>query len=395
MPQRHRTIYLDHHSSTPVLPEVFEAMRPWFSDSFGSASSQHRLGIEARDAIDRARSQAARLIHAEPGDDLIFTSGATESANLAIKGAAFALGARRGRIVVSAVEHPAVLGAARFLEGLGFECVRVSCDRQGFVDPAAVGRLLTDDTVLVAVQHANAEIGALQPIAQIAAITRARGIPLFCDASASGGWEPIDAPQLGAELVSLSPHRFHGPKGAGILYRSRRARLESLIHGGKQEFNLRAGTENIPAVVGAGAACEIAGRNLAGERLRIGRLQIQLIEGLAKSISQSRLNGPPPGPGRLCTNVNLSFEGIDGESLVLMADLKGIALTSGPSCVTRNMKVSHVLEAIGLPEELARGNTLMSLGRGTAGADIHFVLETLPELVEKLRGMSPGWRKPD
>jgi cysteine desulfurase len=380
-----KEVYLDHQSSTPVLPEVLEAMRPYFSEWFGSAGSQHRHGLRARDAIEKARLQVAGLIGAESPEDIIFTSGATESANLAVKGT------RGKHIVISPTEHPAVLNSALFLEKAGVRCTRLHCDPEGRVSSDEVAKAVADHTALVAIHLANPDIGTIQPIEEISAITRKKGVALFCDASAAGGWLPIDVAKLGIQMLSLAPHRFYGPKGVGILYRHRQARIESLIHGGKQEGGKRAGTENIPAIVGAGLAAEIAGRELEARRSRVAKLQKRLVEGLLERITLSRLNGPPPGKDRLCTNINLSIEGIEGESLLLLCDMHGIALGSGPSCVTQNMKVSHILQAIGLNEAQARGNILMSLGKDNTEEEIDYVLDTLPGLVEKLRTMSPSW----
>ena len=388
-----REVYLDHQAATSILPEVLDAMRPFFSECFGNAGSQHRHGLLARDAVENARRQVAELIHAESLDDVIFTSGGTESANLAVKGTALAaLANNRGdHIVISSTEHPSVLNSCLFLEELGFHCTRLGCDSEGLVSPEDVTRAITDKTILVAIHLANHDIGAIQPIEQISRVTRDKGVPIFCDAATAGGWLPIDVQKLGIQLLSLAPHRFYGPKGVGILYRHRQARIENLIHGGKQEGGKRAGTENVPGIVGAGSACQIAGRELGERHPRALRLQKKLAEGLLRRIPSSRLNGPPPGPRRLSTNVNVSIEGIEGESLLLLCDMQGIALASGPSCVTQNMKISHVLQAIGLNEAQARGNILMTLGRDNTETDIDYVLDTLPGLVEKLRSMSPSW----
>jgi len=386
-----KTAFLDYQSGTPVLPEVFEAMKPYFLEWFGNAGSQHQHGLRARDAIENARAQAAELIHAESPEDILFTSGATESANLAVKGVAMAT-APGGHIVMSPTEHPSVLNSVLFLEKMGYPCTRLKCSPEGLVSPDDIARAITDKTILVAIQLANHDIGAIQPIEEISRIARERGVPLFCDASACGGWLPIDVHRLGVQMLSLAPHRFYGPKGSGILYRNRHARIESLLHGGKQEGGKRAGTENVPAIVGAGKACEMAGRDLDKRRSHTAKLQKRLVEELLKRVRFNRLNGPPPGPKRLSTNVNISIEGIEGESLLLLCDMQGIALASGPSCVTQNLKISHVLQAIGLNEAQARGNILMTLGKDNTEADIDYVLDTLPGLVEKLRAMSPSWK---
>lgn len=385
------TAYLDHQAATPVLPEVFEAMRPFFTEAFGSASSLHQHGLRARDALAKAREQIAAFINAESPDDIIFTSDGTESANLAIKGVADAGRKRGNRIVVTATEHPSVLGSVEFLEKQGFTSTKVRVNAEGIIDPDDVRAALTDKSILVAVHHANHDIGAIQPIREVAAITAERGIPLYVDAEASAGWLPVDVRALGADLLSFSPHRFYGPKGAGVLYRSRRARLNSLLHGGVQEGGRRAGTENIPAIVGAGVAAEIAGRELNARIAHTARLQKKLWDGLRAKIPHLKLNGPELGPLRLSTNLNLSAEFVEGEGLLLMLDARGIAVASGTSCVSKSLKISHVLSAIGLDHSLGQAAVLLTLGQDNTDAEIDYVLETLPQVVSKLRGMSPMW----
>lgn len=386
-----RRVYLDHQAATPVLPEVFEAMKPFFTESFGSPSSLHRHGLQARDALETARAQAAAFIHAESADDIIFTSGGTESANLAVKGTAWANQRRGNHIVASAIEHPAVLNSIEFLEKQGFASTRVKVDAEGAIDPAQVQAAITDQTILLCVHQANHDLGTIEPIREIAAIAAERGIPLFVDATASGGWLSIDVQELGCSLLSLSPHRFYGPKGVGILYRNRRARLTSLVHGGVQEGGRRAGAENLPAIVGAGVAAEAAARELPSRMARVAALQQRLWEGLQARIPHLKLNGPPPGPRRLCANLNLSIGFVEGEGVVLLADMQGIALTSGTSCVSKSLKVSPVLAAIGLEHSLAQGAVIFSLGKDNTPEEIDHVIETLPKLVAKLRGMSPSW----
>jgi cysteine desulfurase len=383
--------YLDHQAATPVLPEVFEAMTPFFTEAFGNASSLHQHGLRARDALAKARGQIATMINAESPEDIIFTSDGTESANLAIKGVAEAGSKRGNHIVVSATEHPSVLGSAAFLETQGFTSTKVRVDADGMVNPEDVEAALTDQTLLVAVHHANHDIGAIQPIRDIAAITARRGIPLYVDAEATAGWLPVDVRAMGADLLSFSPHRFYGPKGVGVLYRSRRVRLNGQLHGGVQEGGRRAGTENIPAIVGAGVAAEIAGRELNSRIAHTARLQQKLCDGLNAKIPHLRLNGPEPGQRRISTNLNLSAEFVEGEGLVLMLDARGIAVASGTSCVSKALKVSHVLSAIGLDHSLGQAAILLTLGKDNTDAEIDYVLETLPQVVSKLRGMSPMW----
>ncbi len=384
-------VYLDHQSTTPVLPEVFEAMLPYFTEAFGSPSSLHQYGLRARDALAAARAQMAVLINAESQDDILFTSGGTEAANLAVKGVAYASQRRRNHLVVSATEHPAVMNSVEFLEGQGFTCTRVKVNAEGCVDPADVHAALTDKTALVCVHHVNHDIGTIQAVAEIAKITTAAGVPLFVDATASGGWLPIDVQAMGASLLSLSPHRFHGPKGVGVLYRNRRTQLHGILHGGVQEGGRRAGAENVPAIVGGGVAAEIAARELPRRIAHTAQLQRRLWDGLKSQVPYLKLNGPQPGSGRITTNLNFSVEFTEGEGLLLMLDTQGIAVASGTSCVSKALKVSPVLKAIGLDHVLAQGTILLSLGQTNTEEDVDCFLEVFPKVVAKLRGMSPMW----
>jgi len=384
-------VFLDHQATTPVLPEVFEAMKPFLSEACGSPSSLHQLGLRARDALARAREQVAAFINAESPDEILFTSGGTESANLAVKGTAYANQRRGDHIVISEIEHPSVINSVEFLKKQGFNCTRVKVDPEGFVDPAEVRAALTEKTILICVHHVNHDIGTIEPIREIGEIAAGKGIPLFVDAVASGGWLPIDVRALGVQLLSLSPHRFYGPKGVGVLYRNRRARLTSLLHGGVQEGGLRAGTENVPAIVGAGVAAEVAARELPQRAAHTAGLQQRLWDGLKSRVEYVRLNGPEPGPHRSSTNLNLSVEFIEGEGLALALDLEGIAVASGPSCISHSLKISPVLTAIGLGHSLAQGNVLLSLGRENTTEEIDFVVDKFARAVARLRSLSPLW----
>lgn len=386
-----RQVFLDHQSSTPVLPEVFEAMRPFFTESFGNPSSLHHHGLRAREALQRARTQVATFIHAESPDEVFFTSDGTESANLAIKGVAYANQRRGQHIVTSEIEHPAVLQSLEFLEKQGFTCTRVKVDAEGTIDPAAIRAAVTDQTILIAIQHSNHDIGTLEPVQAIGQIAAEKGIAFYVDAEASAGWLPIDVQALGANLLSFSPHRFYGPKGVGVLYRNRRARLVSILHGGVQEGGRRAGVENVPGIVGAGIASEIAARELPQRAAHVARLQRKLWDGLKARVPYLRLNGPEPGPRRHPANLNLSSEFIEGEGQLLLCDAKGIAVASGSSCVSKSLKISHVLAAIGLDHALAQGNLILSLGKDNTDQEMDYVIETFGSIVEKLRGMSPTW----
>jgi cysteine desulfurase len=385
-------ICLDHQSATPLRPEVFEAMRPFLTgDGFGNPSSLHQHGLRARDAIAKAREQVAAFVGAESPEDILFTSDGSESINLAVKGVAWA-NQRRGRhLVASATEHPAVLESIAFLEKQGFASSLVSVDGEGRLGVESFDEALTDETVLACVHQANHDIGTIQPLEALAAICADRGVPLLLDAEAAAGWLPLQAARPGIGLLSFSPHRFGGPKGVGVLYRHRRTRLTNLIHGGIQEGGFRAGTENVAAIVGAGAACELVGPAVRARAEQAARLQRRLWEGIQARVPYVKLNGPPPGPARLGASLNVSFEFVEGEGLLLILDTQGIAVASGTSCVSKALKVSHVLKAIGADHTLAQGSVLFSLADSNTDAEIDTVLDVLPKVVEKLRGLSPLW----
>ncbi len=386
-----RHVYLDHQAATPLLPEAFEAMKPYFTDWFGNASSLHQHGLRVRDALKIARQQVAALINADSEEEIFFTSDGTESANLAIKGVAYANERKGKHLVVCATEHPSVINSVEFLEKQGWTCTRVGVNSEGFIDLDELRSALTPQTVLVAVHHVNHDIGTIQPVVEVGRICAEKSVPLYVDCEASAGWLPIDVKSWGAALVSFSPHRLYGPKGVGVLYRNKRARIVSIIHGGVQESGRRAGTENIPAIVGAGVAAEIALRELTDRVAHTAALQRRLWEGLKTRVPFIKLNGPEPGPGRISTNLNLSTEFIEGEGQLLLCDLSGIAVASGSSCVSKSLKISHVLAAIGLDHALAQGNIIMTLGKDTTADDVDYVIETFGRIVEKLRGMSPMW----
>ena len=389
-----RRVYFDHQAATPVLSEVADAMKPFFSEAFGNPSSLHEQGLRARDAVAAARAQIARFVNAPSPDEIIFTSDGTESANQAIKGVAWANQRRGNHIIIGRTEHPAVLHSVAFLEKHGFTATRIEVDHAGRIDPEKIRAAITDQTILISVHHVNHEIGAVQPVAEIARLAREKGILFYVDADAGAGWLPIDVQALGADLISFSPHRFYGPKGVGVLYRHPRARLESILHGGDQEGGRRAGVENVAGIVGAGLAAEIAGRELPRRAAYCRRLQQRLWTGLHSSIGRLHLNGPEPGPDRSPVNLNFSAAFTEGEGLVLMCDTRGIALASGSGCVTKSLQASHVLEAIGLDPALAQAAVLLSLGQGNTDAEVDYFLEVFPKAVERLRAMSPALSAP-
>jgi cysteine desulfurase len=349
--------------------------------------------LRVRDGIKKAREQVAAMINAESADDLIFTSCGTESANLAIKGFVDANARKGTHIVLAATEHPSVINSIEYLEKHGFTSTKVPVNSVGQIDPEAVRAAITDQTILVCVHMVNHDIGTIQPIREVSKVTQEKGVALYVDAVAAAGWLPIDVQSLGCQLLSLSPNRFYGPKGVGILYRNRKARVTSHIHGGVQESGRRAGTENVPAIIGAGVAAESALHNLTQRISYVGGLQKRLYDGFISKIQYIKLNGPVPGPDRICNSLNWSTEFIEGEGQLLLFDLNGIAVASGSSCVSKSLKVSHVLSAIGLDHALAQGNIIMSLGKDNTEEQIDYVIEVFQKIAAKLRSMSPMWQE--
>ncbi len=386
-----RTVFLDHLSATPVDPRVFDAMKPYFTEVFGNPSSLHRYGLQVRDALSKAREQFAFLINAESPEEILFTSGGTEANNLAIKGIAYANQRKGNHIIIAETEHPSILESIAFLEKQGFTHSKVRVDKLGILNPDDVRNAITDKTILIAVHHVNHDIGSIQPIAEIGKIANEKGIAFFSDATASAGWVPIDVRAMGVNALSFAPHRFYGPKGVGVLYRNRKARLVSIIHGGVQENGRRAGTENVPAIVGGGLAAELARKEMPQRIEHVQKLQKRLMDGLSTKVPYLKINGPPCGPHRSPSNVSLATEFIEGEGQLLLLDHHGVCVASGGSCVSKSLKVSHVLSAIGLDHALAQGSIIMTLGKDNTESDMDYVVETMAKIVEKLRTMSPMW----
>ncbi|RKY58005.1 MAG: cysteine desulfurase NifS [Candidatus Latescibacterota bacterium] len=385
-----RRIYLDYAATTPVHPEVVRTMLPYLTERYGNPSSIHAFGQEARTAVEDARGQVADLIGAKP-EEIVFTSGGTEADNFALKGVAYALRKRGDHIITSSVEHHAVFEACKFLEKGGFKVTYLPVDRYGMVDPEAVHRAITDKTILVSVMHANNEVGTMQPIAEISKIAHERGAYFHTDAVQTAGHIPVDVEELDADLLSMSAHKLYGPKGVGALYIRKGTRIASFVHGGEQERGRRAGTENVPGIVGFGKAAEIAKRERETEARRLSELRDRLIEGLLERIEHINLNGHPTC--RLPNNVHVSVEFVEGESMLLNLDLEGIAASTGSACSSGSLEPSHVLLAMGLSHELAHGSLRFTMGRWTTEEDVDRVLEVLPEVVAKLRAMSPLYRK--
>lgn len=383
-------VYLDNASTTPLLPEVREAMLPYMGEIFGNPSSLHDYGDGAREAMETARSQVAQLIGAD-ADGVIFTGSGTESNNFAIKGLALAQQSKGKHIVISAIEHFSVMHSARTLEKLGFELTLVPVDKYGVVDVDEIGREIRKDTILVSVMHANGEVGTIQPIAEIAKITKERGVVFHTDAVATAGTIPVNVKELGVDVLSLAGNQFYGPKGVGALWVRKGIRILPLLDGGVQEGGRRAGTENVPAIAGLGKAAEIAAANMADRIKRLTPLRDRLLNELPAKIGHVAVTGHPTQ--RLPGHASFCVEFIEGESMLMLLNMQGVAVSSGSACTSRALKASHVLIAMGLPHELAQGSLLMSLGKDNTDKDIDYVLDVMPPIVERLRQMSPLYDK--
>jgi cysteine desulfurase len=378
-------IYLDYAATTPAHPDVVAAMQPYFTENFGNPSSVYSYGQEAREAVETARASVAALLGAEAGE-ICFTSGGTEADNFALQGTAFA-GEGRDHIITTVIEHHAVLETCAFLEKRGFRVTYLPVDRDGLVDPDDIRKAIGRGTFLVSVMHANNEMGAIQPIAEISRITREAGVLLHTDAVQTSGHIPVSVYELGVDLLSVSAHKLYGPKGVGALYIRRGTELVPFLHGGGQEDGRRASTENVPGIVGFGRAAEITAAELQCEALRLTGLRDSLIAGILERIDDTCLNGHPTR--RLPNNVNISVSFVEGEAILVHLDLEGICASTGSACSSGSMEASHVLLATGCPPELARGSIRFTMGRWTTGADVEKVLEVLPGIVARLRAMSP------
>lgn len=381
-----RHVYLDHAATTAVKPEVLEAMLPYFTEKYGNASSIYTLGRETKKAIEEARDKVAAALHAQ-SREIFFTGSGTEADNWAIKGVAYANRQKGNHIITTATEHHAVLHTCQYLESEGFEVTYLPVDENGLVTPEQVQAAIKPATILVTVMFANNEIGTIQPIPEIGRITREKGIVLHTDAVQAIGNIPIDVEEMKIDLLSLSSHKFYGPKGIGALYVRKGVKLTSFMHGGAQERGRRASTENVPAIVGFGKAIELASRGLDAYNAKLTALRERTISEIQSKIPFVRLNGDRHK--RLPGNVNFSFEFIEGESLLLMLDMKGIAASSGSACTSGSLDPSHVLLAIGLPHEIAHGSLRLTFGEENTDADIDYLMEALPVIVQRLREMSP------
>jgi cysteine desulfurase len=385
-----RKIYLDYAATTPTDPAVVEAMEPYFFEKFGNASSIHAFGQEAKKAIEDARETVAAFLGAKP-EEIVFTSGGTESDNAALKGVAWALEKKGNHIVTSAIEHHAILEPCKFLEKRGFKISYVGVDKFGIVDPKDIEKAITDKTILISVMHANNEIGVIQPIADIGKIARKKGIYLHTDAVQTVGHVPVNVNDLSVDLLSLSAHKFYGPKGVGALYIRKGTRIERLLDGGDQEWRKRASTHNTPGIVGLGKAVELCQEKMEEEIVFQAGLRDELIKEIPNRISDVCLNGH--AAQRLPNNVNFSIKYIEGESMLLNLDMLGIAASTGSACTSTSLEPSHVLLALGLPHEIAHGSLRFTLGRWSKEDDVDALLEHLPKIVQTLRAMSPLYDK--
>lgn len=385
-----KRIYMDNAATTRVTEPVFEAMRPYFCEIFGNPSSVHAFGREARKAVEQARRQVAAALGAQAGE-IYFTGSGTEADNWALRGAAYAQKARGRHIITTQIEHHAVLHAAEQLEKEGFEVTYLPVDEDGVVSLEALEKALRPDTTLVSIMAANNEIGAIQPIREAAKLARAHGALFHTDAVQAIGCVPIDVKADGIDLLSLSGHKFHAPKGVGALYIRSGVKLQRLIYGGAQEKTQRGGTENVASIVGMGKAIELAMESMESRNAYVSGLRDRLIEGILRRIPETRLNGHRTR--RLSGNVNVSIRYIEGEALLLSLDMKGIAGSSGSACTSGSLDPSHVLLAIGLPHEIAHGSLRLSLSEENTAEEVDYTIDALVEIVERLRAMSPLYEK--
>jgi cysteine desulfurase len=385
-----KQVYLDNTATTPLIPEVREAMLPYLGESFGNPSCVHSWGDEARDSVEAAREQVAALIGAN-SEEIIFTGSGTESNNFAVKGLAMAQQKKGKHIVVSAIEHFSVLHSAKTLEKWGFDLTLVPVDKHGGVDPESLRKRIRKDTVLVSVMHANGEVGTIEPIKEIARIARENNVTFHCDAVATAGTVPVDVKELGVDALSLAGNQFYGPKGVGALWVRRGVRIMPLLEGGVQEGGRRAGTENVPAIVGLGKAAELAKAGMAARIGQLTKLRDRLLQELPVRIDHVVVTGHPKQ--RLPGHASFCVEFIEGEAMLMLLSSQGVAVTSGSACTSKALKASHVLIAMGLSHALAQGSLLFGFGIDNTDEDVDYVLEVLPPIVDKLRQMSPLYSK--
>ncbi|HEX3177938.1 MAG TPA: IscS subfamily cysteine desulfurase [Methylomirabilota bacterium] len=379
-----RRVYLDHNASTPVHPEVVAEMLPYFGQVYGNPSSVHGFGREARDAVDVARDRVAAFLRARP-DEIVFTSGGTESDNFGVKGLAWARG--HGHVITSKIEHHAVLRTCQALEAQGFAVTYLPVDQYGMIDPDDVRRAMRGDTIAISIMHANSEVGTIQPVRAIGAIAHEHDVPFHVDAVQTFGKIDIDVDAFNIDLLSFSGHKIYGPKGVAGLFIRKGTKMVSVQHGGEHERRRRAGTENVPGIVGLGKAVEVRGRDMKDEAVRLTALRDRLWDGVRARVPDVRLNGHPSE--RVPGTANIAYKNVESESIVLGLDLKGIAVSAGSACTAGSVEPSYVLVAMGVPVEWAMGAVRSSLGRSTTAEDIDYVIESVEPIVRKLRAALP------
>ena len=382
-----RRVYMDHGAGMPLDSRVFEAMKPYFGENYGNPSSSHSSGNVARNAVESARENVARLVAAEKPQEVIFTSGGTESNNLAIKGFVYRNRKKGNHIVTTAIEHMSVINVCKFLQKQGFEVTYVPVDKQGIVDLEKLEDAINDKTILISVMYANGEIGTVQPIREIGKLAQENSIGFHVDAVAAAGQIPINVKDENIDLLSISSNDMYGPKGVGALYIKSGTKIQPINQGGGQERGLRSGTENVQGIVGMGKAADVAKMEMEAEGKRLASLRDKLIKGVLDKIDYSFLNGHPTE--RLPNNANLRFSYIEGESLILGLDMYGVQVSSGSACTSKTLEPTHVLLAIGLAHEEAHGSLVFTLGKQNSEEDVDYVLEMLPDVVKRLRALSP------
>lgn len=385
-----KNAYFDHASATPVKQEVIDAMLPYFDREFANPSTVYEMGARIRQTVEEQRAKVADLIHAEPSE-IIFTSSGAEANNLAVKGVALAQKSKGNHIIISSIEHHSVLNAARFLERLDYEVSFLPVDRYGLVDPDQLSKAIRNETVLVSIMHANNEIGTIQPVEKLAAVCREKGVAFHTDAVSSVGNIPVDVNKLGVDLLSLSGPSFGAPKGTGALYFKKKVRLMPLIHGGIQESGRRAGTENVPGIVGLGKAAELSVKDLNGKIKHVITLRDRLVQGVENRIEQVRFTGHPDK--RLPGHASFCVEAVEGEALIYMLAQNGVYVNTGSACASKALKTSPVLVAIGLPADIAQGSVVFTLESSNSADEIDYAVDRLESVVERLRSVSPIWRE--
>ncbi|MDD5722088.1 MAG: cysteine desulfurase NifS [Candidatus Pacebacteria bacterium] len=381
-----KQVYLDYAATTPVDPHVLKTMMPYLKEKFGNSVSLYKLGQESKKALEKARLIIAQAINAKNKEEIIFTSSATESNNLALKGIAFA-NQKKSHIIISAIEHDCVLNSTSWLEKQGFQITQIKPDKYGLINPKDIKKAIKKNTILISIIHGNNEIGTIQPIEQIGNICEKKKIYFHTDAVQTFGKIPLDVQKMKIDLLTASSHKIYGPKGAGLLYIKKGTKIDPLLHGGNQEFGFRSSTVNVPAIIGFGKATEICLKKMKSESKRLTQLRDYLIQGILKKIPQAHLNGHPIK--RLPNNANFWFAFIEGESIVASLDQYGIAASTGSACSSEKLEPSHTLLACGLLPECAHGSLRLTLGRWTTKKDIDYVLNTLPKIIKNLRKISP------